>query len=852
MKNRLNLQPDPRILIAITHNPMRPIDALCELVDNAIDAFADANVSDNPVDSPTVQITIPGAAEINRGQGSITVLDNGPGLSVDQAERALTAGFTSNNPYDRLGLFGMGFNISTGKLGKQTVVRTSRAHDEFMIEATINLEAMVAEKSYEVPFEELPNNPVNFQGTLVKVSEWWPPGHQNHGFALKLARLGARSVREELGRRYYPIIRENKVRIFVNDELCEPYSHCVWDENRAIKHREHGIIPAQLKFNEVTRTDVRCLDCNALVESAICSNCGHGNALRSIDWRIRGFIGIQRFDDANDFGIDLIRRGRVIKKLEKDAFFSWTPELGPEVKDYPIDSTYGRIVGEVHLDHVPTDFLKQDFQRTSTEWIDAISFLRGDSSLQPRSSETAGEPSNASPIYRIYQGYRRVRDFGSRDMYMGFWELGESRAKRISREVEKEYFQRFRQGEPGFFDDSEWWKLVEQADSKPVDDVIECPECGFQGLEGAESCPGCNFVFHGKTCLNPDCAVTLPISDSNCASCGTSQEVKLQDRWKCSFCSRMNPPSSVTCISCSRGFGEVNPLSYEFLKENSNRLDDLSIEAFSLPLPGGVQSGSFEVRVYAIHGNVSLQREDTALPAITFRDEGLTIFIDKFHPLFTEYQQHPEISVSMEIGKYLQEANARHMTGDNAHLWSLPSLCWQISKTHWQESLSVDTDQTRTRAEDFFNRMRESLSRILHEERSEIYSEMTPARQSLLALTLVQNGYDLAQLQEFIETGRYFEFIDNRSITDFVKKYPSRFFDGSFWSNSYDKNMPSMEPDDLAQIQNLILGRYVNYLEDILGFLESQQNQRDVDVTVRANQTLQLLTRQLAMESVLK
>ena len=138
MKNRLNLQPDPRILIAITHNPMRPIDALCELVDNAIDAFAEANVSDNPVGLPTVQITIPGPAEIDRGQGSIAVLDNGPGLSIEQAERALTAGFTSNNPYDRLGLFGMGFNISTGKLGKQTVVRTSRAQDEFMIEATIN------------------------------------------------------------------------------------------------------------------------------------------------------------------------------------------------------------------------------------------------------------------------------------------------------------------------------------------------------------------------------------------------------------------------------------------------------------------------------------------------------------------------------------------------------------------------------------------------------------------------------------------------------------------------------------------------------------------------------------------
>jgi len=74
--------------------------------------------------------------------------------------------------------------------------------------------------------------------------------------------------------------------------------------------------------------------------------------------------------------------------------------------------------GEVHIDHVPTDFLKQDFQRTSPEWIRAISFLRGESSLQPKLAAEAGEPTNTSPVYRLYQGYRRVRDIGTRDMYM--------------------------------------------------------------------------------------------------------------------------------------------------------------------------------------------------------------------------------------------------------------------------------------------------------------------------------------------------------------------------------------------------------------------------------------------------
>jgi len=51
------------------------------------------------------------------------------------------------------------------------------------------------------------------------------------------------------------------------------------------------------------------------------------------------------------------------------------------VREYPTDQQTGRIVGEVHLDHVPVDFQKQDFQRSSEEWQRAMDFLRGGSLL---------------------------------------------------------------------------------------------------------------------------------------------------------------------------------------------------------------------------------------------------------------------------------------------------------------------------------------------------------------------------------------------------------------------------------------------------------------------------------------
>src|SRR5205823_4083548 len=122
-----------------------------------------------------------------------------------------------------------------------------------------------------------------------------------------------------------------------------------------------------------------------------------------------------------DFGIDLIRNGRAIRISEQGAFFEHTDEFKKTVKDYPIDSQYGRIVGEIHLDHVPVDFLKEDFQRSSEEWRRAMDFLRGTYSLQPQ--YWPGTEKNTSFVSKLFQGYRRVRNVGTRDMYMGYWDV---------------------------------------------------------------------------------------------------------------------------------------------------------------------------------------------------------------------------------------------------------------------------------------------------------------------------------------------------------------------------------------------------------------------------------------------
>jgi hypothetical protein len=844
IQTTINLQPDPRVLIAITHNPMRPLDALCELIDNAFDSFTDATNSGNPIESPTIQIFLPKGADADRGQGAISVLDNGPGLTLAQAQDALRAGFTSNNPFDRLGLFGMGFNISTGKLGRRTLFRTGRREETEMVEITVDLESMVRTRTYDVPVQTLSKNPPNFHGTLVQVSDWWQRGNQNHGFAAKLVKLGVGAIKEELGRRYSSILRERAIRVFVNDERVEAVEQCAWSQQRSVNHRELGRVPAVIRFDQVLATQVRCMNCNAVVEGGVCPKCEKSASLRTIEERVHGWVGIQRFDDANDYGVDLIRNGRAIRKSEKEAFFSWTDSRGRQIKDYPIDSPYGRIVGEVHLDFIPTDFLKQDFQRTSAEWIRAVAFLRGESSLQPRIAADAGEPPNSSPIYKLYQGYRRVRDFGTRDMYMGYWEPGEDRPSRISRDKEREYYARFRGKEPGFYDDTEWWKLVEQADKKPLDHLKECPDCAFQSLDSAEICTGCGHIFIGKKCILQECKAEMALSAVACPTCGASQEPKQQERWRCAFCQRWNPPTAAMCIGCGRRAGEVNPLSLDFLSQHANKSDALSIEGFSIPLPDGGTCPQLNIDVYLLETGITLEREGVAVPAVTFKDSGLKMFLDASHPYFTEYQEHLESIVTLETAKFVQDSNARMIAGDRGHLWSLPALCWQIARHYWKERLSVDPERTRKRAEAFLEQLRESLPHLLADKADAIYESMPPDQQGQLLHAIVQNGYDAREMPGLVSTGRYLAFLDNRSVANLVERYAGNFFDGKFWADAFNE-LPAVDSASAAQVRALILSRYRNFLEDILGFLEFRH--KDSGYTVRADQTLRLLQRRIVV-----
>jgi hypothetical protein len=63
-------------------------------------------------------------ADLDGAQLKIT--DNGIGMTAEVLERAVRAGWSGNNPIDDLGLFGMGFNIATARLGSVSLDNARR------------------------------------------------------------------------------------------------------------------------------------------------------------------------------------------------------------------------------------------------------------------------------------------------------------------------------------------------------------------------------------------------------------------------------------------------------------------------------------------------------------------------------------------------------------------------------------------------------------------------------------------------------------------------------------------------------------------------------------------------------
>lgn len=440
----MKITPSARVLSMLGEIDFDEWQCVAELVDNPFDDFLDVLRSGTEwPDGFTVSVTLPSSP-----QGVLEVRDTGRGMSYDRLARAVRAGWSGNDMHDKLGLFGMGFNISTARLGRRTRILTTRAGDTEWIGVEIDLD-QIKDDFEAKDITETKTDPSQ-HGTRIIIDRL-------HRTRAEWLRRNGASLRNTLGSVYSWILTEHPFDLYVGGTRVKPVRHCRWGDDRYVLYNGKERISAYIPIDEKLQDGIACRDCGEwqIGSSEVCSVCGSSN-LTVRERRIHGWLGVQRYLDKTEYGIDFLRNGRKILRWDKQLFTWNNPDgiAGNEEPEYPVELAHqgGRLIGEIHLDHVPVTYQKDAFAYGDRSWLTAVELLRGLAPLQPQRARNLGYPENESPLALLFKGFRR-NDAGLRYLVPGDGHKPLHAATR-------DWGRKFQAADPAFQTDEHWWQQV--------------------------------------------------------------------------------------------------------------------------------------------------------------------------------------------------------------------------------------------------------------------------------------------------------------------------------------------------------------------------------------------------------
>jgi hypothetical protein len=450
-----DITPDPRVLQMLGEINLPQWRCVAELVDNSVDGFLNAERSGAAVEGPEVVISLP---RTDTPAARITVRDNGPGMSKETLEHAVRAGWTGNSPLANLGLFGMGFNIATARLGLVTEVWTSRAGDPVEIGIRIDFDELRSQRGFNVPPQTRTKvDPAN-HGTEIMISKLKPDQRQWFARAANIT-----GMRKQLAKAYSALLSPESgpavFRLELNGTRIQARRHCVWSADRAVE-TANGTIHAVERFNVVLPPRRYCTTCMATLpeESVGCPTASPSCNVVAVERRVRGWVGLQRYLHETDYGLDLIRNGRTIELANQDLFL-WKEGDNTQI-EYPIDDPRkrGRFVGEIHIDHCRVSYTKDRFERDDPAWLEMVRVVRGEGPLLPQKAKSLGYGGNNSPLYKLFQAFRRSSPQGKNGLWSRIFVVKDN-----DRSIEMAA--KFQENDPEYLDDEKWYQLVEEQDT---------------------------------------------------------------------------------------------------------------------------------------------------------------------------------------------------------------------------------------------------------------------------------------------------------------------------------------------------------------------------------------------------
>lgn len=449
----MDVTPDPRMLRMLGEIEFDEWQCLAELIDNSFDAFLKqkrAGMTPGP-GGWKVSIELPRKLD---DEPVVVVSDSGPGMTKTELESSIKAGFSSNDSVGNLGLFGMGFNVATARLGDRTHVSTCTSEDDYWNSVDIDFQSLIESRSFTAKESVSEKTNSAEHGTRIEISRLRPER------ADYLSRNESK-LRKRLGAVYSFLIEREGFKIEINGEEVSPARHCVWGKDRSVKLAVGG---EQIEVSAVKEINFElapvyvCLKCSERYpensKPALCS-CDSDQLILQ-ERKIWGWLGVQRYLHTAEYGIDFLRNGRKIMTGDKSLFL-WKNPNDPNARDeieYPSELPHqgGRIVGEIHLDHVDVTYTKDRFEFKTEGWRTMVSKLRGEAPMRPLKAKQAGFIENTTPLAIFYKAFKDARP--------GINNLSPGDGSHGIHEKTREWGELFHEGLLDYQDDSIWWQAI--------------------------------------------------------------------------------------------------------------------------------------------------------------------------------------------------------------------------------------------------------------------------------------------------------------------------------------------------------------------------------------------------------
>lgn len=755
----MDITPSPRILRMLGEIEFDEWQCIAELVDNAFDDFGElANGTQSWPGGYKVSVSLPSAAASLTG-AEVVVKDTGRGMSRAVLEKAVKAGWSSNDRFDKLGLFGMGFNVATARLGRRTRVLTSREGDPEWIGVEIDLSTIGAD--FRAPDISLPKDDPSEHGTRIIVDRL-------HRDRAEWLQRNAENLRTTLGRVYGWLLDNRPFELWVQGAKVKPRRACRWGDDRYVIYGSGASaerIPAYIEIDETFEPADACESCGNWqnLGKTACDEC-KSTELRQRDRRMSGWLGVQRHLDKRDFGIDFLRNGRKILQYDK-SMFSWKnpndPTGGVDI-EYPVElaNQGGRLIGEIHLDYVPVHYDKTAFEYSDRSWRAAVDFLRGEAPLQPQKAKNNHYPENKSPLARLFKGFRR-NDAGVRCLVPGD-------GSRPLHEETRNWARKFWAGDPEYQSDQKWYdqvilheerqkksKLEKATGKSPADADEDAVLAALGGLTaGHQAAPG---NIEGGVNDESSPAAKKP---------ETVQERLLRYRTE-----------SIQSAELTRDFGlpdlgmlsvETRILSHEILDADGQRTPVWLAQG-----PGGTATALIDSSHQAFSA-LGIEYADLLLTEV---GAALKVKADS-------YQSHSQISTRLR------------------------SACLPDT--------AVDPSVIRAQATELFEDLRTRMAELVNDDPNRALSYLDPDEKTQTENAMIADGGD-SLTASLVGSGGFIRHVPALFLVKLLEGWPEAFMDGQLFSGAYaNLNSASSRRLSLARVVG-----YLNDVATLLSFQSS-------------------------------